>query len=261
MRQLVVVAAALACLSATGSARQWPGRVSVRDAVPQVSVQPRPAETHLEIKYVRDSAEYATLARQVYRQATAAVRSATAALGAERRWAVVLDIDETALDNSPYQLERAAYHQPYEPPSWKAWVARGEARAVPGVNDFVVFVRKAGGRVAWISNRDEGSREPTRRNLVAVALWEDDDRLCLASKAGDPKAVRRREVMTGAGTCGWGVPVEILAFVGDQMVDFPERGESLPDAGQDEAFGTRFFIMPNPMYGAWTSTVTSVNPR
>ena len=62
----------------------------------------------LGIKYMRDSEEYATLTRQVYRLAGEAVMRAANSAGG-RRWAVVLDIDETTLDNSTYELERAAY--------------------------------------------------------------------------------------------------------------------------------------------------------
>jgi predicted secreted acid phosphatase len=40
------------------------------------------------------------------------------------------------------------------------------------------------------------------------------------------------------------------------MGDFPSAGESDPDAGKKDAFGRRYFILPNPMYGQWTSRVT-----
>jgi predicted secreted acid phosphatase len=80
----------------------------------------QPSLAHeLGIKYMRDSEEYATLARQTYRLAGEAV---TRAAGNAGPWAVVLDVDETALDNSTYQLERAAYSVPFEPQSWNACV-------------------------------------------------------------------------------------------------------------------------------------------
>src|SRR5206468_4314090 len=90
------------------------------------------ARAGLEIKYMRDSEEYATLARQVYRLAADAVSRRSQAL-ASRSWTVVLDVDETALDNSPYQLDRAAYGLGFERSSWDGWVLRREAAAVPGV--------------------------------------------------------------------------------------------------------------------------------
>jgi predicted secreted acid phosphatase len=132
-----------------------------------------------------------------------------------------------------------------------------QSPAVPGAVDFVNAVRVAGGHVTWISNRDDATREETRQNLAHVGLWSDDDRLCLYTEKAYTKAVRRREVSTGTGTCAWpGRPVDVLAYVGDQVGDFPAAGEDLPDAGRDEALGTRFFLLPDPMYGSWTTRVT-----
>jgi 5'-nucleotidase (lipoprotein e(P4) family) len=218
---------------------------------------PPQARSNLDVKYVRDSEEYATLARQVYRQATQAVAAAAARATPGRPWVVVLDVDETALDNSVYQLDRAAYGLPFENPSWNAWVRREEAGSVPGALDFVRSVRAAGGRIAWITNRDEDVRLATQRNLAAQGLWGDDDRLCLITEGGYTKAVRRREIATGQGKCAWaGSPADMVAYLGDQMGDFPRAGEELPDAGSDQAFGQRFFLLPNPMYGHWTARVT-----
>ena len=113
-----------------------------------VAAQQTTPPREFAIKYTRDSEEYATLTRQVYRMAGDAVSRRTSDAG-PRPWAVVLDIDETTLDNSTYQLERAAYGGPsFEPVSWSAWVRRREAPAVPGVIGFIDLVRKAGGHVA-----------------------------------------------------------------------------------------------------------------
>ena len=89
-------------------------------------------------------------------------------------------------------------------------------------------------------------------------LWQDDDRLCLfTGEPQDTKAARRAQVAGGSGRCAWeGTPLTILAFLGDQMTDFPQAGESDPDAGNDAAFGVRCFLLPQPMYGAWTTRVT-----
>ena len=144
------------------------------------------ASRELGIKYMRDSEEYATLARQVYRMAGAAVVRA-AGQGQSRRWTVVLDVDETALDNSTYQLERAAYGLPYDDGSWSAWVERRRAPAVPGAVGFIELVRGSGGRVAWITNRNASLTDATRENLKAVGLWDDDDRLCTQKSSQDAR--------------------------------------------------------------------------
>ena len=173
MRQFVVVAILAACVVAT------PGG------------QTAPITQSLEIKFVRDSAEYATMARQTYRLATDSVRRA--AQGAGRTpWAVVLDLDETVLDNSAYQLERAAYGLPFESASWAAWTERREAAAVPGVFDFIAVVRQLGGHVAWISNRNTAVESPTKANLQALGIWNDDDRLCLQRDSQHTKRMATR---------------------------------------------------------------------
>lgn len=212
----------------------------------------------LEVKWMRDSEEYAAIARQLYRSADRAVSDAARRQPRGRSWVVVLDIDETTLDNSAQQLERLAYRQPFDTASWNAWTRRIEAGAIPGVVDFIASVRRQGGHVAWITNRAESVREPTRANLAARGLWNDDDRLCLLTpEPGYNKAARRAEVASGSGRCAWsGTPMSVLAFLGDQMGDFPQAGESDPDAGHDEAFGIRYFLLPNAMYGNWVTHVT-----
>lgn len=216
---------------------------------------PSAAMRALEIKYVRDSQEYATVSRMVYRLATRAVTDAAKTLKPQS-WVVILDIDETALDNTPSQLDRAAYDLPFDPVAFVGWVNRREASPVPGAVEFVAAVRKAGGRIAWISNRLPAGEEGTRDNLKRVSLWTDDDRLCLADSAR-PKRARRTEVISGSGACSWtGIPMNPVAFIGDQMGDFPEPNENVPGTGTDDAFGTVNFLLPNPMYGDWTSRVT-----
>ena len=210
------------------------------------------------IKYVRDSEEYATLARQVYRQATEAVARMHPAT-ADRPWAVVLDIDETTLDNSTYQVERAALGLGYDDASWNAWVVRRAAPPVPGVMDFIAAARKAGGHIAWITNRSTVVAADTRENLQNVGLWRDDDRLCAQVNSARTKRIRRSEVMSGTGECAWpGKPVTVVAFIGDQLGDFPEADERVPNAGTDADFGRTCFLLPNSMYGAWTTKVTRV---
>jgi 5'-nucleotidase (lipoprotein e(P4) family) len=218
--------------------------------------QTAPAPRSLDIKFVRDSAEYVTIARQTYRLAGDAVRRAAQTAG-RSPWAVVLDLDETVLDNSTYQLERAAYGLPFESASWAAWTERREAAAVPGVTEFIAIVRQLGGHVAWISNRNTTVETPTRVNLQTLGVWNDDDRLCLQRDSQHTKRMRRAEVVSGSGACAWsGTAMKVTAFVGDQMGDFPTPDENIPEAGSDVAFGRTCFLLPNPMYGDWTSRVT-----
>lgn len=225
------------------------------------------ATRSLEVKYVRDSAEYATLCRMIYRTATGAVTKTHPASGA---WGVILDVDETTLDNSQYQIERAVYGLGYDEASWAGWVGRAEAGTVPGVKDFLDAVRALGGKVVFITDRNteyvaaDGSKadlvKATRDNLDHNHLFASGDLLCLKSGPSDSKALRRKSVQEGTGACSWsGTPVQIIAFAGDQMTDFPSAGEPFPGAGTDKEFGISFFLLPQPMYGRWASSVTRVS--
>ncbi|MEO8682983.1 MAG: HAD family acid phosphatase [Vicinamibacterales bacterium] len=225
--------------------------------VPLAAQAPALQPAALEIKYVRDSQEYQMLSRMVYRAATQAVVASAKAL-APKSWVVVLDLDETALDNSPFQLERAAYGIPFSPDAFVSWSLRREAGAVPGVVEFIDAVRRSGGRVAWISNRAFAADQATRDNLAHLKLWNDEDRICLQEAAERTKRVRRTEVIGGKGACSWNAPMTPVAFIGDQMGDFPAADEGITAAGTQDSFGTINFILPNPMYGDWTSRVTRI---
>ena len=172
---------------------------------------------------------------------------------------MVLDVDETALDNSTYQLERAAYGLPLDATSWKAWVERRQAGAVPGAVDFIAQVRRSGGHVGWITNRDAILVDATLENLKLAGLWNDDDRLCLQKTPQHTKADRRKEIVTGNGDCAWPAqPMQVVVFVGDQLGDFPAASEQIPQTGIDSAFGRVCFLLPNSMYGGWVTSVTRV---
>ena len=230
--------------------------VSCLLVLPLGAARAQSATQALDVKYVRESEEYAALARQSYRVGTQAVENAARQV-ARGHWAVVLDIDETALDNSMYQLEIRAYGLPFSDATWLPFVARRSSPAVPGAVDFVNAVRRLGGHVAWITNRGPTTFEDTRANLESAGLWNADDHLCILNDSSYTKRVRRMEVASGNGRCAWsGQPMNILAFFGDQMGDFPDAGESDPDAGNDGAFGVRYFLIPDPMYGAWQNRVT-----
>jgi 5'-nucleotidase (lipoprotein e(P4) family) len=215
-------------------------------------------------RWVRDSIEYHTLTHQVYAGATRAVRATVAdeRLKKKDHWVVVVDVDETILDNSPYQLQMGAYGTSFEPVSWNAWCERREAIPVPGAAAFIAAVHEAGGKVAFVTNRHEVTRAATRANLESQGLWGGDDILCL--KTDDDaydKVVRRTEVRTGTGPCSWeGKPARVLAYVGDTITDFPESGEE-EGVDRGSAWGQTYFLLPNPMYGSWEREVTRPAPN
>lgn len=204
------------------------------------------ARPSLAIHWVRSSAEYRALCAQTY--ALAAERVAVVNRP-PRSWAVILDADETVLDNSLYQKERAG--RAYSEASWAAWVRRREAGAVPGARAFLETVRGLGGVVAIVTNRSAALCDDTRANLTQLGLPYDVV-LCQAAGASSDKQPRFRDVAEGRAVPGL-PPLEIAAYVGDNIRDFPAGSQALRDAPPAglAPFGTSYFLLPNPMYGSW----------
>jgi 5'-nucleotidase (lipoprotein e(P4) family) len=203
---------------------------------------PRVASLPGAVHWVRSSVEYRALCLQVYGLATRAVEAA-AATRAPHAWGVVLDADETVLDNSLYQKQLAAEGHGYTEASWQAWVAQREAGLVPGARAFLRAVRSAGGVVAIVTNRAATSCGDTRANLDALSVPYDQV-LCKPDGGPPEKDTRFAELAKS---------VEVLAYVGDNIRDFPGRSQADRTKPDDAfaAFGTRFFLLPNPMYGSW----------
>ncbi len=202
------------------------------------------------IRWTRDSAEHEALFLEVYRAAAARVEQASASRLAGS-WAVVLDADETVIDNSVYQLERARVGLPFDPLSWRAWTARREAVPLPGAASFLTRVRQLGGRIAIVTNRTTTECPDTEAVFRANAL-PYDVMLCMPDGGSGDKNPRFEAVAAGTTPAGL-PPLEILAFVGDNVQDFPGQSQSLRDRGETAftPFGQRFFLLPNPMYGSW----------
>lgn len=237
------------------------GVVGCRTATPppattQVAPRAKPAAVATptadpdSIRWVRDSAEYRALALQVYRAATEHVeRAATGRAGGS--WAVVLDADETVLSNLQYQLERARAGLPYTPESWTAWVRQRAATPVPGAAAFLARTRELGGRIAIVTNRLQSECDDTAAVFASQHLVYDI-MLCRPDGGPSDKNPRFRSVTDGTSPAG-GPPLDVVAFLGDNILDFPllsqaVRKDADPAFGE---FGVRYFVLPNPMYGSW----------
>ncbi len=210
----------------------------------------------VELKWVRQSVEYAAICVQTYRQAWQAVKARTADL--EKDWAVILDVDETVLDNSGYQeiLYRENKSFPYY---WDEWVKEQRCPAVPGARAFLDSVRSLGkfAHIVFITNRNQHLAEATEANLRALGLMQDGDVLLCQRGKQDSKEKRRREVITGTGRCEGLGPRVIVALIGDQLADVTTYPEHIPPEQYRSHFlnapewGTKYFLLPNPQYGYW----------
>lgn len=212
----------------------------------------------LSIQYVTKSVEYAALCEQVYGLAWPVVKQK--ALAQTENWVVVLDVDETVLDNAQYAVERAQIDSGFTRQSWSAWVRRETARLIPGVKAFLDSLRTLGplAHVAFLTNRRFENEEPTVANLRKVDVWHDDDIILTRKSRDDTKADRRRCLEEGTGRCEAKGPLSLIALFGDNIRDFmPMQGiENARNYRQNELprdarWGTKFFMLPNPTYGSW----------
>ena len=202
------------------------------------------------IRWVRDSAEYHAALYQVYRLATTRVEQSVAKHTAES-WAVILDADETVLNNSLYQLERARLGLGFTAESWNTWVKRREATPLPGAAAFLARVRALGGRIAIVTNRLESECADTRAVFDRFKLAYDA-MLCRMDGTPSDKNPRIASVAEGRSPAGSSA-LEIVAVVGDNILDFPGFSQNSKAQGAPAftEFGVRYFMVPNPMYGSW----------
>jgi acid phosphatase len=211
---------------------------------------PPPAADPDNIRWVRESAEYVAATLQAYRMVTARVESEGPKHPAGT-WAVILDADETILNNSLYQRERARLGLGYSQESWTAWVKRREATPIPGAARFLARTRELGGKIAIVTNRLGSECDDTIAVFRAHALINDAI-LCRPDGSPSDKQPRFDAVARGQTPAG-SQPLEIVAFVGDNILDFPGLAQSTRALGDDafREFGVRFFVLPNPLYGSW----------
>ena len=242
-RMNTLSAVALALLAGTASC------ASPRASPP--APQPTPVASDSlpnDVKWVRNSAEYRALTREVYMIAGDRLPELVQGLPAQS-WAVILDADETVLDNSEYQRRLAVAHAPFDAKSWTAWVNERAALEVPGALGFTRLVHSLGGRVVIVTNRSLAECAATRENLRAIGI-DADVVLCQPPGEGN-KNPRFQRVENG--TAAPGVPVlSVVEWLGDNIQDFPSLTQAVrTDSVALAQFGKRYFVLPNPMYGSW----------
>lgn len=240
---------------------------------PQVATSPdtpRPAattavrDTHETLNgylWVQTSAEFRALVSAMYRGAEASLERALAdpawtalpdrpASSGARPAAVIMDLDETVLDNSPAQGQFIRDRTPYVADTWRAWVETASAPALPGALEFIAFAEARGVSIFYVTNRDAGEQQRTIDNLVAIGVTASDDNVLVVGEQGwtSDKTARRAHVASTH---------RVLLLVGDDMNDFVSTASLTPAQrvalAQEHAdrWGTQWILLPNPQYGTW----------
>ena len=206
----------------------------------------------------QQAAEYKALCFQAYNMAKLRVNNVVKQASV-KPYAVVTDIDETLLDNSPYDAERAINNLDYDAKSWKIWTAKAIADTVPGAPAFFKYAASKGVEVFYITNRDEDERAATLKNLQLYNL-PNADNAHLIPRAGhtSSKESRRQAVLQNH---------NIILLCGDNLADFDALYDNKPslqsrqDATQKlmQQFGSKYIVLPNASYGDWESALFNFN--
>lgn len=237
---------------------------SVSTAQQGAQTAPATADTEYQVAailYMQKASEYRALAYQAFNLAKMQVDSDADKKKlkklpkTERKMprAVVVDIDETMLDNSPAQAFGAKNRLPFELKSWYAWGEMRKAKAIPGAVDFANYAKTKNVRIFYVSNRDEVQKQATIENLKAVGFPDISDENVVLRQKESSKEARRNAISA---------KYRIIALIGDNLNDHAQVFErkSIADrfAETDKAqnlFGTKFIVLPNAMYGDWESAI------
>ena len=212
------------------------------------------------VLWMQTSAEYQALCSAAYRQAAGSLAealtdpqwSAVPGAGDDRGLppAIILDLDETVLDNSPLQGQLVLDRTPYLPATWQAWVARAEAGLLPGAEEFFEVAGARGVEVYFVTNRTAAEEASTIANLQKLGITATADHVLCSGESGwtSDKTARRAEVARRH---------RVLLLVGDDLNDFVSTSGTTPAERMALArrFSTRWgrdwILLPNPVYGSW----------
>ncbi|MBD2215091.1 5'-nucleotidase, lipoprotein e(P4) family [Nostoc linckia FACHB-104] len=236
----------------------------------------------LAINWLQQSGEYQALTYQAFNVAELIFEQAK--VKKVRQPAIIVDIDETVLDNSAYQATLIDTNNSFEPSTWNKWVAAARAKAVPGAVKFVNYVNDNGGKVFFISNRDKSSTKDKQNNDLEIAtinnlksvgfkgvntdtvLLKGEFSKIIDGKENTSKKWRREAVENGKAD---GKKYTVVALIGDNLNDFDETaGKSNQERrnhvennrqhygifnaeSKGKAIEPAYIVLPNPMYGNW----------
>lgn len=225
-------------------------------------------QSMLGVLFVQTSPEFAANNIQTYKIATSKIdialkdKSWTAALEqgtnfSDKPPAIIVDVDETVLDNSAHQARAILGGFSY-PTGWLEWGNQASAPAVAGVKDFLNYADSKGVTIFYVTNRVSELRKSTIENIIKLGLPFDESANPLMMKGengwGSEKTSRRTLIAK---------EYRIILMAGDQITDFISLEESSVSmdarlqlsSKYEEMWGEKWFMITNPMYGKWEGAI------
>lgn len=207
-------------------------------------------QTVAAVNWFQQSGEYQALTWQAFNSATLAFDASAKTVKGPR--AVIVDLDETMLDNSAYSAWQARYGQPFSDKTWSGWVQARQALAVPGAVPFAQYVNAHGGTMFYVSNRSVKDATATKDNLRALGFPGVSDKTLLLQSDSSNKQARFDAIKASGYT--------VVLYIGDNLNDFGGATWHKDNAARRQfvadnhaRFGTQLIVLPNPLYGDWES--------
>lgn len=213
------------------------------------------------VLYTQKAAEYRALAYQAYNLARLRLdadlnkKNVKKLPKSERRMprAIVVDIDETVLDNSPANALGIKMGRPFNTSDWYAWCEKRKARPVPGAVDFLNYAVSKGIKIFYISNRDNVQKTATIDNLQKAGFHDVNSANVMLRDKDSSKDTRRAAVSSR---------YRVVMLIGDNLDDFSGLFEwkstserfTQTEKARDE-WGRKFIVIPNAMYGSWENAL------
>lgn len=218
-------------------------------ALPEKNIPLLPAGPAWGALWQQRAGEYKALTYQAYNLAKIRLDEFMAKKGKKPK-AIITDVDETVLDNSPYFVRQAGKGKTYSDSTWISWTAEVRCDTVPGAYSFLKYAQSRGVTVIYITNRFQVEQIQTIKNLQKFKLPNaDTSHLFLLNSQNSSKESRRLLVLKN---------YDVILFLGDNLGDFSklfdglnynERSEKATVSANE--FGNRFIVLPNAMYGTW----------
>lgn len=218
-------------------------------------IQDSQLHTENAVLWQQTAAEYRALCYQTYNMAKMQLEQKlhTHAFPYEKKPAVVMDLDETVVDNSFYNAQLLLDGVGYSKETWKEWSDLEKAGAVPGAIEFISFAQEKGVEVIFISNRRVSELNSTMNNVTALGITGVDSTNYYLREDEGSKMSRRASVMEEH---------EILMLFGDNLADFNEIFDKRSNTDRNalvaemkDDFGSKFVVLPNVLYGEWEGSL------
>ncbi|AUX72695.1 5'-nucleotidase, lipoprotein e(P4) family [Erwinia pyrifoliae] len=211
-----------------------------------------PAQNYeMALRYQQKSAEVMALQLQTYRFAQARFDQKLGQLSAPEKAAIVLDLDETVIDNSALLVRDAKECHDYTQwDTWDSWEKHGNPRLIPGAKAFLENVNNKKVRIFYVSDRFEKNKAQTMATLKKLGLPQVSEQNVLLDT--ESKEKRRAKIMRD---------YQIIMLLGDSLPDFAAQFKAKKSAESQHQlvsesaahFGDDWFVLPNSAYGAWST--------